>query len=536
MRLLLLQHSYLYCLQVTRNYLLAPLLTALCLASPNETEWPTYGRDPGGSRYSPLKQVNRDNVGNLKVAWTFRTHELDNRPDDPSHRQPITAFETTPLMIDGVLYFSTTRNRVIALDADTGKQLWEYDPQAGPKKNSTRQHRGTAYWPGGHRIFSGTMDGKLLALDAKTGKLSAEFGDNGVLDLRAGVADAWPKSDYAVTSAPAIFEDLVIVGAQVPEGAPLGPAGNVRAFNARTGKHAWTFHTVPQPGEFGHDTWEDGSWKNRTGANVWSTMSVDARRGLVFLPIGSASYDFYGGDRHGQNLFANSLVALDARTGKRVWHYQLVHHDIWDYDLPAMPMLINIDGRDAVVQITKMGLVFAFDRATGKPLFPIEERPVPQSDVPGEKTWPTQPFPVKPPPLSSILLSKDKLNKATPEAEKFCADLFRESIHKGIYTPWSTKMTIIMPGTLGGGTWSGGSYDPSTGYLYVNANEFGAIGLLKPQPQGSPTAYRRSSANRRVCPVRHARSAALPGAAMGHSPSNRHEERRSSLEGTTRHQ
>ena len=474
-----------------RRALLA-LVPALCLAA--DTEWRTYGHDDGGNRHSPLKQIDRTNVAKLTPAWTFRTRELDDAPDDPNHRQRVTAFESTPLVIDGVLYFSTPGGRVIALNPETGKPIWDYDTQPGTKKRRTHQHRGIAYWPGAKRLFSGTMDGKLIALDATTGKPATNFADNGILDLRAGIADRWPKAAYSLNSPPAIFENLVIVGAEVPEGFGIGPAGSVRAFDASTGKLVWTFHTIPQPGEFGHDTWEGDGWKDRTGANVWSMMSVDAKRGLVFLPIGSASYDFYGGDRPGNNLFANSVVALDARTGKRVWHQQLIHHDLWDYDLPAMPMLLRIGGKDAVVQVTKSAFVFVFDRATGKPLFPIEERPVPQSEVPGEKTSPTQPFPVKPPPLARTQLTANDLSTVTPEAAKFCKDLFAKSIHKGIFTPWSDKqMTIAMPGTLGGATWSGGSYDESTGMLYVNVNEFGAVGMLQKQPEGSASKYLRWS-------------------------------------------
>ncbi len=271
----------------------------------------------------------------------------------------------------------------------------------------SRQHRGVAYWPGDRahppRILFGTLDARLIALDARTGQPVPGFGREGQVDLRAGVAGAFPKSVYGVTSPPAIFRDLVIVGSEVPEGPGLGPAGDIRAFNVRTGELVWTFHTVPRPGEPGHETWEGESWKNRTGTNAWSIMSVDVERGLVFAPIGSPAYDFYGGDRKGSNLYGNSLVALDARTGKLVWYYQFVHHDVWDYDPPAPPALVAIRraGRDipAVVQVTKMGLVFVLARGDGKPLFPIEERPVPQSDVPGEDTWPTQPIPLKPPPL-----------------------------------------------------------------------------------------------------------------------------------------
>ncbi|MEJ7607426.1 MAG: PQQ-binding-like beta-propeller repeat protein, partial [Bryobacteraceae bacterium] len=455
-------------------------LTSVVLLA-TESEWHFYGRDPGGERFSPLRQINRENVSKLKVAWSFATGEPDVK----------TAFEATPLMIEGVLYFSTSHYRVIALDAETGKPIWEYNDQAGVPKRKTLQNRGLTYWKG--RIFAAGINGTLLSLDAKTGKPVVEFGDNGRLYLRSGVAEGTPEESYNLTSPPAIYKDLIITGAQVPEPTPQGPSGMVRAFHAGTGKLVWKFNTIPQPGEFGHDTWEGDSWKHRTGVNVWSLMSVDEKRGLIFLPTGSPSYDFYGGDRKGSNLFANSLIALDAKTGRRVWHHQLVHHDIWDYDLPAMPMLLRIAGKDAVVQLTKMGLVFVFDRVTGKPLFPIEERPVPQSDVPGEKTWPTQPIPAKPPPLSRMELKESEVSSVTPEAAKYCRQLFASAVHKGLYTPWTTKMTLAMPGTLGGATWSGGSFDPSTNLLYVNVNEFGAIGRLEKQSDGTAVLYRRRS-------------------------------------------
>jgi quinoprotein glucose dehydrogenase len=271
----------------------------------------------------------------------------------------------------------------------------------------------------------------------------------------------------------------------------------VRAFDVRTGKLVWTFHTVPRPGEPGHETWAHDAWQDRTGANVWSIMSVDAQRGMIFLPIGSASYDFYGADRKGADLYANCVVALDAATGKPLWHFQVVHHDIWDYDPPAQPVLATVkrDGREipAVVQLTKMGFVFVLDRLTGKPLFPVEERPVPQSTVPGESTWPTQPFPVQPPPLSRMSITRADIADVTPESHRYCAELFDKLTNHGMFTPYGEQETLVLPGTLGGATWSGGSFDPNTGLLYVNTNEVGALGYMKPQPEGSPERYRRAN-------------------------------------------
>lgn len=427
--------------------------------------------------------------------------EVDRRGNE-TDRHHIVPFESTPIVIDGVLYFSTPSNRVIALNAETGQEIWQFDPQAGRKgPRQFFQHRGVTYWQsktgGEGRILYGTFDGRLIALEAKTGKPCREFGKDGAIDLRAGVADAYPAAEYSVTSPPAIYQDLVITGAAVPEYPSKGPSGVVRAFDVHSGRLAWTFHTIPQPGENGHESWEADAWKNRTGANVWSIMSVDAERGLVFLPIGSASYDFYGGDRRGQDLFANSLVALNAATGKVVWYYQMVHHDIWDYDMPAQPVLITVrrDGRDipAVAQVTKMGFVFILDRLTGKPLFPVEERPVPPSNVSGEVAWPTQPFPLKPPPLVRQSLSEPDISTVTPESNRYCKDLFHSAKNHGMYTPYGRELTLVMPGTLGGGNWSGGSFDGASGYLFVNANELGAVGEMEPQAADAPERYRRGS-------------------------------------------
>ncbi len=464
-------------------------------------EWQSYGGDAGGTRSSPLKQINRQNVGELRRAWTYHMGELD-RQNNETGRHHVVPFESTPIVIDGALYFSTPSNRVIALDAETGKDIWRFDPQAGRAgPRHFLQHRGVAYWHGKSgddgRILYGTFDGRLIALDAKTGKPCRAFGKDGTVDLRAGIADAYPAAEYSMTSPPAIYQDLVITGAAVPEYPSKGPSGQVRAFDVRSGKLAWTFHTIPRPGEVGYESWEGDAWKERTGANVWSIMSVDLERGLVFLPIGSASYDFYGADRRGLDLFSNSLVALDAASGKLVWYYQMVHHDIWDYDMPAQPVLITVrrDSRDipAIAQLTKMGFVFILDRLTGKPLFPVEERPVPSSDVPGEAAWPTQPSPVKPPPLVRQSFSEGDLSTVTPESNRYCAQLFHSLESHGMYTPYGRKLTLVVPGTLGGANWSGASFDRASGYLFVNANEVGAVGAMEPQAADAPVRYRRAS-------------------------------------------
>jgi len=464
-------------------------------------EWRFYGGDAGGTRFSALRQINRSNVAKLKRAWTYHMGEAE-RGSNETDRHHVAPFESTPLVIDGVLYFSTPSNRVIALDAESGKEIWQFDPQGGHSgQRQFFQHRGVSYWQSKNgddrRILFGTFDGRLIALDAKTGKPCGDFGKDGTVNLRAEVADAFPGAEYSVTSPPAVYRDLVITGAAVPEYPSRGPSGVVRAFDVRSGKLVWTFHTIPQPGEEGHDTWQEDAWQDRTGANVWSIMSVDLERGLIFLPIGSASYDFYGADRKGMDLFANSLVALDAATGKLRWYFQMVHHDIWDYDLPAQPVLITVrrDGQKfpAVAQVTKMGFVFILDRLTGKPLFPVEERRVPDSNVPGEAAWPTQPFPLKPPPLVRQTFSEADITEATKNSHQYCAELAHSLKTRGMYTPYGLELTLVMPGTLGGGNWSGASFDEASGYLFVNANEFGAAGAMLPQGDGAPEKFRRGS-------------------------------------------
>src|SRR5258708_1690753 len=414
-------------------------------------EWRFYGGDVGGTRSSPLKQINRQNVRNLKRAWTYHMGEVD-RGGNETDRHHTAPFESTPIVIGGVLYFSTPSNRVIALDAETGQEIWQFDPQArrtGPRQFF--QHRGVAYWQSktgeDRRILYGTFDGRLIALDAKTGKPCREFGKDGTVDLRAGIADAYPGAEYSVTSPPAIYQDLVITGAAVPEYPSRGPSGAVRAFDVLSGKLVWTFHTIPRPGEVGHESWEGDAWKERTGANVWSVMSVDAERGLVFLPIGSASYDFYGADRKGRDLFTNSLVALDAATGKLVWYYQIVHHDLWDYDLPAQPVLIDVkhDGSPtpAVAQVTKMGFVFVLHRLTGESLFPIEEQPVMKSNVPDEAAWPTQPIPLKPPPLVRQFFTSADISTVTSESNRDFSKLFHSLATHALDYPFAQETPLL---------------------------------------------------------------------------------------------
>ena len=479
-----------------------PLVAAM-LAVAGVSVTPSSQTPPAhaSARFVPLGDITPTNVTSLAPAWTFHSGDFSGGKG-PKPTGQVPGLQSQPVFSQGALYITTPSSIVIALDAETGRERWRHDPQAGTKSRCYQPHRGVTLWPVEHEkapvrtVFSGTCDGRLIALDADTGRPRHDFGVDGAIDLRPG-ADVREGEPYAMTSKPAVHRDLVITGAMVPEGVPRGPAGDVRAFDVRTGREAWRFHTVPRPGEYGHETWPTDGWQRRTGANVWTAMSVDHERGLVFLPIGSASYDFYGGDRKGRNLFANSLVALDAATGRRRWHQQLVHHDVWDYDPPAQPILADIprDGRTipVVIQVTKMGLVFVFDRVTGLPIFGVEERDVPRSDVPGEETSPTQPMPLKPAPLARHEpVTRDQLTRVTPQSRAECERLFDQVTSGGLYTPPGLSPTLLFPGTMGGATWSGGAVDPATAILVVNTNEVGAIAQMIPSKPGSELPYTRS--------------------------------------------
>lgn len=480
---------------------LAALLGALAVVSTwpssqpalagNDVDWICVGGDRGCARHSPLDEVNRDNVGELEVAWTYHTGETSGR-----------TIECTPVVVDGVMYVTTGELRVVALDATTGEELWVFDPfaEALPRKRlaSGGVNRGVAYWSDGkpdgeRRILLGSGSGHLFSLDTATGQLDPEFGKDGVKDLREDIERDLSKLNYGPTSAPAVWEDLVIVGVSCDEGPGPSAPGDVRAFDVRTGKQVWRFHTVPREGEFGHDTWEDGSWKERGGANAWGGFSVDEQRGIVFCGVGSAAFDFYGGDRKGKNLFANCTLALDARTGRRLWHFQTLHHDLWDHDIPVYPNLVQVthDGRqiDAVAQVTKTAYVFLFDRETGKPLFEVEERPVLPSDVPGEEAWPTQPIPVRPPPISRTEFNKDDVTDISPESRDYVLNRLKELRSGPAFNPPSLQGTVVVPGFHGGATWSGASFDPATGILYVNSNNVPNVVTLTEAPQGAKYRY-----------------------------------------------
>jgi quinoprotein glucose dehydrogenase len=468
------------------------LLSLFLLPALYGQEWRSFGGDAGGRKYVSHKQIHRGNVGSLKVAWTYHTGDVSDGKQFPVR----SAFEATPLMVDGVLYFPTPFNRLIALEAETGKQLWIFDPKIN--RESGRNlfiHRGAAYWTDGRqkRLYYGTLDGELYAIDASNGEPAPSFGDKGKINLREGMVPPGVRGSYGMTSPPAIYKNLVICGSIVTDGEPQGPSGDIRAFDALTGKLAWRFYTVPQPGEFGNDTWEGESWKNRGGTNAWSVLSLDEQRGIVFVPLTSPSSDYYGGDRKGMNLFGDSIVALDAATGKRLWHFQTVHHNIWDYDLPAQPVLVDVrrEGRlvPSVAVVTKTGLTFVFERSTGKPLFDIVEKPVPASRIPGESAWPTQPIPVKPPPFARQFMKPDELTDI-PESRDFCRKLVEGAVYGDLYTPISEKPTILFPGTNGGTNWGGASFDPETRTLYVNSHDNGMMFRLTPRPEGAIIPFR----------------------------------------------
>jgi quinoprotein glucose dehydrogenase len=429
-------------------------------------DWRGYNGGTDGSHYSPLAQINRKNVYKLKVAWAFHTGEPGG-------------LETNPIVVDGVLYGITPRQKVFALDAATGKLLWKFDSGI----YGTQPNRGLAYWSAGkdQRILVGVMN-FLYALDATTGKPIAMFGDNGRVDLRNGLGRDANSQSIALTSPGMVYKDLIIVGGRNPETLPA-PPGDVRAYDVRTGGLRWSFHTIPHPGEFGYETWPADAWKSSGAANNWAGMALDLGRGIVYIPTGSAAFDFYGADRVGDDLFADSLIALNAATGERIWHFQGVRHDLWDRDFPAPPVLLTVthDGKriDAVAQTSKQGFVFLFDRTTGKPLFPIEYREYPHSTIPGEVTADRQPLPTKPAPYARQLLTEETLTTRSPEVHQWALEQFRKSRSEGQFVPLSLRRdTVIFPGFDGGAEWGGPAVDPDTAVIYINANEMAWLAAL----------------------------------------------------------
>jgi quinoprotein glucose dehydrogenase len=430
--------------------------------------WSAYGGAPDQIRYSALRQIDRDNVGRLQVAWTYDAGERGG-------------LQTQPIAVSGVLYGNTPTHKVFALRGATGELLWTFD--AGIKSEGA--NRGLMYWAdGGDARVYATVDHYLYALDAAKGRPVAAFGEAGRIDLRRDLGRDPQAQSIRLTTPGVVFKDLLIVGGRVSEGLPSSP-GDIRAYDARTGKLRWSFHTIPHPGEAGYETWSKDSWRENGGANSWPGMALDEERGIVYVPTGSAAADFYGANRTGDNLYANSLLALDAATGRRVWHFQFVRHDIWDRDLPSPPSLIRLrqNGRaiDAVAQATKHGYVFVFDRETGKSLFPIEERPFPPSGVPGETTAATQPIPLKPAPFARQALTADTVTNRTPEARAWALKQLATFRNGGQFLPFDVGVqTVIFPGFDGGAEWGGQAFDPETGLYYVNANDLAWTGGLAP--------------------------------------------------------
>jgi len=453
-----------------------------------KADWPVTGGQPVGDRYSPLAQINRSNVKDLQVAWQFDTGEQGQ-------------IETTPIVVDSVLYGATTKQNIFAVDAATGKQLWRFDPHA----KSGQPIRGVTYWKDGSqgRILAGMMH-YLYELDAKTGEPVKTFGDGGRIDLRNDLDDDPNKLAVSMTSPGVVYGDLIVVGFRAPETHPA-PRGDIRAYDLHTGKLRWTFHTIPHPGEPGYETWPKDGWKTAGAANNWAGMTLDPVRGIVYVPTGSAVDDFYGADRLGDNLFADCLLALNAKTGKLLWYFQGTHHDLWDRDFPAPPVLLTVkrDGRniDAIAQTSKQGYVYVFDRVTGKPLFPITEKPYPKSDVPGEVASPTQPLPLAPEPFARQILTEDMLTTRTPDTHSWALKEFRTFTSAGEFIPPNAHgQTVVSPGYDGGAEWGGAAVDRTTGVLYVNANDVANTGGLM---ETKPTRGIGASTYMNQCAVCH---------------------------------
>lgn len=435
-------------------------------APSGKTDWPVYGSSSENTHYSKLSQINRSNVASIKLAWSYDSGEKGG-------------LQTSPIIVDSVLYAYTPQKEVIALDAASGTLLWKFNPGL----SGGRAERGLSYWTDGHeKHILAPVVNYLYALDATTGKPIPTFGEDGRIDLRENLRGDPKEQSLYVSSPGSIYKDLIIMGDGEPENLPA-PPGDIRAYDVRNGKLRWTFHTIPHPGEFGYNTWPTDAWIYSGAANNWTGMSVDTERGIVYVPTGSAATDWYGGDRIGDNLFANSLIALDAATGKRIWHFQGVRHDMWDRDFPSPPTLVTVkrNGKDipAVAQTSKQGFLFLFNRTDGTPLFPIEYRKVPASTVPGEVAASEQPFPIKPVPFARQLITEDLLTNRTPAAHQEALEHYRKMISRGQFTPNSVgQETLMMPGWNGGAEYGGSAFDPATGLLYVNANDSGLTEVL----------------------------------------------------------
>ena len=492
-------------------------------------EWQTYGHDPGGMRFSPLTQISPQNVAQLKVAWSYHMRPagfkavpmrgpavmegrrqggpVGDEAESPTPARAQFQFgsgfrpsEVTPLVIRGIMYVATPYSRIAAIEPTSGQELWSFSLPAGNPST-----RGLEYWAGDGttpaQITFGSTDGKLYSLDAKTGKPNAAFGDNGVINLNTEAIMHGLPGRNSLTSPPIVYKNLVITGGTSQENPPHGPSGDVRAWDMHTGKLVWTFHSIPQPGEKYHDTWAGDSWKNRAGVNVWGFLTIDEKRGIVYMPFGAPSVDQYGGDRAGNNLFSSSLVAADANTGQYLWHFQVVHHDIWDADMTGAPALIDVkkNGKiiPAVVAMNKIAMVFLLDRVTGKPIYGVEERPVPQSGLPLEHTSKTQPFPLKPEPLARMSFTKADVATVTPELQAACTALIEGMELGGPFLPVTyNHLRVQFPGNHGGVNWGGTSFNPQLGYLFANVNELGQTSGLKDHDASKGQAMANGQGNR----------------------------------------
>lgn len=450
-------------------------------------DWMHYGNDPGHTKYAPLDQINRENVADLEVNWIWESIDNQAVAERPQHVP--SGFKATPITRNGTIYVSTPLGFIAAIDAQTGQQKWVFNTftwEHGRPANNGFNHRGVTFWekPTANgtepRIIMTTANAFLWSIDAETGEPDLSFGVNGKTDLTLGLGREVDRSMIAHSAAVPIVGNTVIIGSvvydqpmfdMVPEKLTDLPPGHVRGFDLNTGQQKWIFHTIPQPGEFGNDTWLDDSWEVTGATNIWTMISVDPELGYAYLPVGNPGNDFYGGQRLGDNLFGTSLVAVDTETGERVWHYQIVHHELWDYDPPAAPTLVDItvDGRDikAVAMVTKQAFIYVFDRITGEPVWPIVERPVPVSSVPGERAAPTQPFPTKPAPFDQQGISEETLIDFTPELRQEALEIISEFEYGGLYTPPSLAGTITLPGWTGGAEWTGAAFDPETSMYYI---------------------------------------------------------------------
>jgi quinoprotein glucose dehydrogenase len=474
--------------------------TVLHAAGPAGADWPSYGNDQGAKRYSTLTQITPENVSKLQVAWTYHMRPPGYVPPPLPANLPATfkrtgfsSSQATPIVIKGVMYFPSPYGKVVALDADTGQELWTYTL---PERDQAST-RGVQYWAGSGRakpeIVFGTRSGRLIALDAGSGIPVPGFGEDGIVDMKTPeIMNGNPRSQYGMSGPPAIYGDLIITGSRVQETPSLGAKGDVRAWDARSGKLVWTFHTVPQPGEFGNDTWEGDSWKGRSGVNVWTQIVVDEKRGIAYLPVAAPSFDRWGGDRKGDNLFGNSIVAVDANNGKYLWHFQVVHHDIWDVDLPAATLIdVKKNGRTipAIAVMSKMAIMFMLDRVTGKPIYDVKEVPVPtDTDIPGEHPSPTQPMPSAPPPLTRLSFELADLAAITPEMKERCQKVVDDYhiVPSKMFQPLRADSAVAsFPGSLGGIDYGGGAFDPKLGLYITNVNSLASPQQLAKQANGS---------------------------------------------------